>query len=186
MVACSGGGGGGSTPPPPAGGQHLHAYLGDLLSAGTLTLINPSAPTTPIPITGVPSLSFDFVPLFTGTLDFPAQVLRDVNLDAFVTGVGADVMEIPMGIPAAGTTPVARTVKTMSVNVEDTEATLDLSQTVRTVIYTVELAGGGYETFTDVGGTATPAVAFPGNPSPQHRIDPPAASAAGWLWTRAC
>ena len=150
------------------------------LTAGVLNLINPGQPTTPIPLSGVPTLQFDFVPLFNGTLDIPGESLRDVTLESLVTGVGADVLEIPMGIPTSGATPTPRTVQTMASNVEDTEAVIDLSQAVRTVLYTVELAGGSHETFADIGGVATPPVAFPGTPI-TTTSDRATGGISGWL-----
>ena len=179
FVACGGGGGGGSAPPPGASARY-HLFLGNPVGGGVLNLVNPAAPTAPIPIPQIPVLAFDFNPVFSGTLDIASGVVREVQIESLVMGLGSDVVQQSLAIPAGGGTPALRTVQSFLTDVVDLEVSVDLSLPTQALIYTVEMTGGGYMTFADFGSSVTPALPFPGVPV-VPTVDRADGSINGWL-----
>ena len=170
LVAC--GGGGGSSPGTTAGpgspggtnSDRFHAYFENTLGGGTLALVDPMDPANPATIAEVPSVFGAFNPIFSGDLDLMSGALNDISVDGLTFAVGAEIVEVPLQRASGGGAPSARSVTTLSGPVDDIEVTIDHSAATRTVIYTAELAGGGYVTFDQIGSTVTPEAPFPGEP----------------------
>lgn len=179
VTGCGGSSPAGSgAPPPPPPGQRLHAFLENSGSGGNLTLFSPSDPATTFPVTAIPSLGSDYNPVVRGTLDITGGVIRDIEVDALVFGVGSNVIEVPLAGAAALQAP--RTVTILSSIISNIEVTVDLGAASRTLVYTARLVTGDYVAFEDVAGTPSIQRPFPGVPI-TPTVERTTGAMNGWL-----
>lgn len=165
LASCGGGGGGSSQAPPPGGGggDRAHLYVAGVGGGTSLFLVDPSAPSSPALVAGSAGVAYAFNPVFSGTPDPVAGVLRDAQVDRVALASGTRLLELSLA--AGQSAPALNEIIDLGAAVGDVMLGEDLSGPVPTVHYAVEVGGAGqYQTFSQTGGAVSTPVPFPGEP----------------------
>lgn len=165
-TACSDSGGTPAPPPPPppASVSHLHVYLEETMGVGIVKFVDPRLPSQPMAIGTFEPGNFDFNPVLRGALDPASGVLQAPRVEGLAFGTGLNVIEVPLGAGAPGSTFALAPVKTLSAPIAELDVHVDAGAAEVTKIYVAELNSGEHVTFewTEAGTTAE--LVFPGVP----------------------
>ena len=165
LPACSGGGGSGGGPGGGGGpsGQRYHMFLDGLPGSGTMNLVDPGSPSNPVVVDGSLGVTYEFNPVFSGTLDAAAQTLRDLQVDRLIFADGNRLLSLSVRLGQGS--PALQEIYDFGAPVDDLTAGRDLSGAGDTLHFVVEVGGAGsYQALSQTGANVTTPVPFPGAP----------------------